>query len=161
MERFRQGFGLYISEMESQIIEDKLKEILDSLTFRWSRKPEYLRLVPERLAFDDLKISTKLKVVNKSKQGNFYNTYLESGNSNPDEDFEANQKVPSLMRAQNSALEEQLHNAEAYVQAVMQKSRQMSRLQDQKSYYDGYVDFMRTGHLPEHLESDPVMVFLQ
>lgn len=65
--------------MEACIIEEKLKEILNSITFRWSRKPEYLRLVPERLAFDDLKISTKLKVVNKQKQGNFYNTYNESG----------------------------------------------------------------------------------
>ena len=128
--------------MEACIIEDKLKEILNTITFRWSRKPEYLRLVPERLAFDDLKISTKLKVVNKQKQGNFYNTYIESGSHNPSEEYEANQKVPSLMRAQSNALDDQMRSAEAYVQAALTKSKQMSRLQDQQSYFDGYMNYM-------------------
>jgi len=51
-----------MSSIETDIIEDKLNLILDSLTFRYTRKPEYLKLIPERIQAENLKISEKIKV---------------------------------------------------------------------------------------------------
>lgn len=48
------------------MIEMKLMNILNSLTFRYSRQPEFLKLVPERLTADHLRISEKIKVINEA-----------------------------------------------------------------------------------------------
>ena len=50
--------------LETEIVETKLKLILDSLTFRYTRQPKFLRLVPERVTATDLRISEKIKLLN-------------------------------------------------------------------------------------------------
>jgi hypothetical protein len=66
LSNFRQGWDYYLSVLEIQIIEIKLMTILDSLTFRYSRQPKFLRVLPERLTQENLKISKKIQVHDNS-----------------------------------------------------------------------------------------------
>ena len=52
--------------LETEIIEAKLMFILDSLTFKYTRQPQFLILVPDRLASINLRISEKIKILNKN-----------------------------------------------------------------------------------------------
>jgi hypothetical protein len=45
----KKGWNHFMSSLETDIIEDKLTMILNSLTFRYTRKPEFLKLIPERI----------------------------------------------------------------------------------------------------------------
>jgi len=62
LDNFKHGWDYYLSVLESRIIELKLMTILDSLTFRYSRMPQFLRVFPERLTTQNLKISKRIKV---------------------------------------------------------------------------------------------------
>lgn len=66
LSNFRQGWDYYLSVLEIQIIEIKLMTILDSLTFKYSRQPKFLRVLPERLTVQNLKISKKIQVHDNS-----------------------------------------------------------------------------------------------
>jgi hypothetical protein len=64
LQSFKKGWNYFLSELETSIIESKLEAILNSFTFRYSRQPKFLRLAPERLTHDNLRISEKIKVLN-------------------------------------------------------------------------------------------------
>ena len=60
---------LYISVLETEIIEAKLRCIIDSLTFKYSRQPELLSLIPDRMTEINLRIAGTIKIVNDSGTG--------------------------------------------------------------------------------------------
>jgi hypothetical protein len=62
LENFRKGWLYYLSCLETDIIEMKLNIILNSLTFRFTRQPEYLRLIPDRVTSVSLRISEKISI---------------------------------------------------------------------------------------------------
>jgi hypothetical protein len=64
LENFRHGWDYYLSVLETDIIEMKLMTILDSLTFKYTRQPQFLRVQPERLTVRNLRISEKIKILN-------------------------------------------------------------------------------------------------
>ena len=63
LEQFRLGWGYYLNVLEQDLIEEKLKHILDSFTFKYSRQPGMLALIPDRISEVNLRISEKLKFV--------------------------------------------------------------------------------------------------
>ena len=62
LENFKSGWDYYLSVLEIQIIELKLMTILDSLTFKYSRQPQFLRVLPDRLTTQNLKICKRIKI---------------------------------------------------------------------------------------------------
>jgi hypothetical protein len=54
----------YISLLETEIIESKLLEILDSLTFKYSRLPEFLVLMPDKVYPSNLRMCPTFKLIN-------------------------------------------------------------------------------------------------
>ena len=60
---------LYISVLETEIIEAKLRCIIDSLTFKYSRQPELLSLIPDRITEINLRLASTIKIVNDSRTG--------------------------------------------------------------------------------------------
>lgn len=69
LDNFRKGWDYYLSVLEIQIIEMKLMKILDSLTFKYSRQPKFLRVFPDRLTTENVKISQKIKVLDGRLSG--------------------------------------------------------------------------------------------
>lgn len=53
-----------MSKLETDLIEEKLNMILESLTFRYSRQPEFLTVIPDRLTSENLRICEKIKLLN-------------------------------------------------------------------------------------------------
>ena len=53
---------LYVSNLETDIIETKLSLILDSLTFKYTRQPEMLALVPDRVNEFNLRVNKTIKI---------------------------------------------------------------------------------------------------
>ena len=53
---------LYLSTIEIEIIEKKLDDIINSLTFKYSRQPEMLSLIPDQLVENNIKISSTIKL---------------------------------------------------------------------------------------------------
>jgi len=53
-----------LSKLETDLIEEKLNMILESLTFRYSRQPEFLTVIPDRLTTENLRICEKIKLLN-------------------------------------------------------------------------------------------------
>lgn len=53
-----------MSKLETDLIEEKLNMILESLTFRYSRQPEFLTVIPDRLTTENLRICEKIKLLN-------------------------------------------------------------------------------------------------
>ena len=60
LNNFKKGWLYYLSVLETDIIEMKLNIILNSLTFRYSRQPQQLRLVPDRVTAANIRISEKI-----------------------------------------------------------------------------------------------------
>lgn len=90
----------------------KLMNILNSLTFRYSRQPEFLKLVPERLTADHLRISEKIKVINEASltdQGAKFFKADKDGIINPRREIEVSSKVESVMQTLNKAHSDQLN----------------------------------------------------
>ena len=65
LENFRQGWLYYLSELETEIIESKLLKILDSLTFKYTRQPQFLIITPDKVKPINLRISEKIKILNE------------------------------------------------------------------------------------------------
>ena len=55
-------WNLYLSTIEIEIIEKKLDDIINSLTFKYSRQPEMLSLIPDQLVENNIKISSTIKL---------------------------------------------------------------------------------------------------
>lgn len=54
---------LYLSNLETEIIEEKLELILDSLTFKYTRQPAFLSLVPDRIEASNLRVASTVKLL--------------------------------------------------------------------------------------------------
>ena len=63
LDTFKQGWDYYLSVLESDLIEQKLLHILNSVTFKHSRSPQFMSLIPERVTESSLRISEKIKFV--------------------------------------------------------------------------------------------------
>ena len=60
---FKKGWGYFLSQMECDLIESKIRRVIDSHTFKESRKPANLRLIPDKLNEINLRISEKVQVL--------------------------------------------------------------------------------------------------
>ena len=54
---------LYLSNLETEIIEEKLEFILESLTFRYTRQPALLSLIPDRIDAANLRVASTVKLL--------------------------------------------------------------------------------------------------
>ena len=54
----------YVSYLETELIEYNLDVILESLTFKYSRQPELLSLIPDRMTEFNLRINKVVKIFN-------------------------------------------------------------------------------------------------
>lgn len=66
LNEFKKGWHYYLSVLETEIIEQKLLHILNSFTFKYSRLPQFLSLIPDRLTENNLRISEKIKVLTET-----------------------------------------------------------------------------------------------
>jgi hypothetical protein len=96
-----------LSVLETDIIEMKLNIILSSLTFRYTRHVEFLKLVPERLTSEHLRISEKIKIVNeKGLNPDSDMKFFETDNEdliNATREAEVSKRVESVMQALKKA----------------------------------------------------------
>lgn len=60
----RARWYLYLSNLETEIIEEKLEFILDSLTFKYTRQPGLLSLIPDRMTAGNLRVASTVKLHN-------------------------------------------------------------------------------------------------
>jgi len=63
----KKRWHLYISVLETDIIEKKLEDILTSITFKYSRQPELLSLIPDRMTENNLRLASTIKIFADSK----------------------------------------------------------------------------------------------
>lgn len=61
-DRLRGKWLLYISALEAEIIEEKLDTVLSSLTFKYSRQPELLSLIPDQVTEANLRVASVVKL---------------------------------------------------------------------------------------------------
>lgn len=61
LDTFKKGWDYYLSVLESDLIEQKLLHILNSQTFKYSRQPAFISLIPDRITESNLRISEKVK----------------------------------------------------------------------------------------------------
>ena len=57
-----------MSELETSIIEEMLITIVESLTFKYTRQPEMLSLVRDRVEEVNLRLALTMKIINQEKQ---------------------------------------------------------------------------------------------
>jgi len=62
-------WSLFLSIFETEIIEEKLTRVLGSLTFKYSRQPERLSLIPDRMTEINLRLASAIKIVDDSGSG--------------------------------------------------------------------------------------------
>ena len=62
LKKMQYRWHLYMSNLETDIIETKLSLILDSLTFKYTRQPEMLALVPDRVTEFNLRVNKTIKI---------------------------------------------------------------------------------------------------
>lgn len=70
----RTRWFLYLSVLETEIIEAKLNFILESLTFKFTRQPELLSLIPDRLTEFNLRLASTVQVLNTDADDDKYGT---------------------------------------------------------------------------------------
>jgi hypothetical protein len=58
LQELKRFWDLYLSVLETEIVETKLTDILESLTFKYSRQPEMLTLMPDRVTQINLRINS-------------------------------------------------------------------------------------------------------
>ena len=63
LEDFKKGWSYYLSALECDLIESKIRRIIDSQTFKQSRKPENLSLIPDKMTDVNLRISEKIQLL--------------------------------------------------------------------------------------------------
>jgi hypothetical protein len=54
---------MYLSSLECDLIEAKLRRILDSQTFKHTRQPSFISLIPDRMTEINLRISEKIQLL--------------------------------------------------------------------------------------------------
>lgn len=63
LNEFKKGWHYYLSVLETDIIEQKLMHILNSFTYKYSRLPQFLSLIPDKVQEINLRINEKVKVL--------------------------------------------------------------------------------------------------
>ena len=56
------GWLLYLSSLETAIIEEKLRLVLESLTFKFTRQPALLSLIPDRITESTLRVASTVQL---------------------------------------------------------------------------------------------------
>lgn len=82
-------------------------KILDSLTFRYTRQPQFLIVCPERLVPTDLRLSEKIKIVNTEEKVNEMTKFfkpLAEDLIDPNREIEITNYVGSVMQTLNHRL---------------------------------------------------------
>jgi hypothetical protein len=96
LNEFKKGWHYYLSVLETDIIETKLLHILNSITYKYSRMPQFLSLIPDYLSELNLRISEKIKVLTETglqpNKEKFF-TYLKEGLMDPHREELANSQV--------------------------------------------------------------------
>ncbi len=57
---FKKGWGYFLSQMECDLIESKIRRVIESKTFKESRQPKNIRLIPDKMNEINLRISEKV-----------------------------------------------------------------------------------------------------
>lgn len=60
---FKKGWGYFLSQMECDLIESKLRRLIESKTFKESRQPVNMRLIPDKMNEINLRISEKVQLL--------------------------------------------------------------------------------------------------
>jgi len=87
--------------LETDIIEEKIRLVINSLTFKYSRQPQYLTVMPDRLTSENLRISEKIHLLSKGATQDqtskkFYESAKENG-TDPDRENKVHKVVDSVM----------------------------------------------------------------
>jgi len=111
LEDFKLGWGYYLSQLETAIIEYKLCHILESFTFKFTRMPHYVALIPERVCEINLRISEKIKVIHPNaftiQKEKFFN-YLKEEVMDPHREEKAQTYVNSMMHALSVSMKKRM-----------------------------------------------------
>jgi hypothetical protein len=149
IDMFRGGWHYYLSVLETDIIEMKLKLILESLTFRYTRRPQDLCLTPERLNGRDLRISAKIKILNPkafTKDGKVANNDekffmgLQDDLIDPNREAEKSKRVNSILATVNNV------NLRKKVDKKLTKQgKSLNEAVDEKKDFSVFKDFAIAG----------------
>ena len=89
-----------MSVLETEIIEEKLTYILESLTFKYTRQPQFLIIAPDRVHPSNLRISEKIKILNKEayeqESARFFKA-LDEDLIDPNREVDVSNKVDSVL----------------------------------------------------------------
>ena len=107
LQNFKKGWDHYLSVLETEIIEEKLTFILESLTFKYTRQPQFLIIAPDRIRPSNLRISEKIKILNKdcnNKKGARFFKVLDEDLIDPNREVEVANHVDSVLQTLNHSL---------------------------------------------------------
>ena len=86
------------------IIESKLLKILDSLTFKYTRQPQFLIIAPDKVKPINLRISEKIKILNedatKDDETKFFKP-LSEDLIDPRREVDVSNRVDSVLQTLN------------------------------------------------------------
>ena len=107
LDNFKGGWLYYLSVLETEIIESKLIFILESLTFKYSRQPQFLTVGPDRVSSTNLRISEKIKILNpgstEDRQTKFFKP-LSEDLIDPERELDVRNHVDSVLQTLNHSL---------------------------------------------------------
>ena len=117
--QFQKGWDYFLSTLETDIIKSKLELVINSLTFRYSRQPKFLKLVPERLTSENLRITERIKTVNpKGLDPEGSDKFFAEDDAsviNPDREKDKASRVESEIHTIKTAFDEYMQKIKALV----------------------------------------------
>ena len=63
LENFRIGWRHFLGVLEIELIEEKIAQILGSKTFEHTRDPKFLKLAPDRITSQNLRVAEKIHLL--------------------------------------------------------------------------------------------------
>ena len=127
LENFKKGWLYYLSVLETDIIESKLMVILNSLTFKYTRQPQFLTVLPDRMTSMNLRISEKIKILNenaeKDKTTKFFKP-LSEDLIDPNRELDVRNHVDSVLQTLNhnmlkTEVDKKLRQEGTSIQAIL------------------------------------------
>lgn len=97
LDRMDPHWLIYISNLESEIIIGKLKTILNSLTFKFSRQPEMLALIPDRITQINLRINSVVAI--RKEDGDIGGQLFKDIYNDPDRPADIEKLCQSVLHA--------------------------------------------------------------
>ena len=142
LKNFRQGWGHYLTELETALIAAKLERVLASLTFAWTRQPQFLVVTPDRVAPLNLRISEKIKVLNEGAAGDDATKFfkpLSDDLLDPDREEEVTRHVGSVLHTlthgrERLELDRRLRKDGTTLEQVLQKQAKQAEADSKKQY---------------------------